>query len=119
MDRARRPNTDGAPHQSDRRHHDRYWRRHEGRRQPWPVVKALIAWRILVHEKGRSGLAIGGILLAILLIFLQLGFYMSVPQGGLLFYNAMRFDLMLTSSAYVFQAQSSNFPRRRLFQALA
>jgi putative ABC transport system permease protein len=42
-----------------------------------------------------------------------------VPQGGLLFYNAMRFDLMLTSSAYVFQAQSSNFPRRRLFQALA
>ena len=82
-------------------------------------MKALVAWRILVHEKGRSALAIGGILLAILLIFLQLGFYMSVPQGGLLFYNAMRFDLMLTSSAYVFQAQSSNFPRRRLFQALA
>jgi putative ABC transport system permease protein len=82
-------------------------------------VKALVAWRILVHEKGRSGLAMGGILLAILLIFLQLGFYMSVPQGGLLFYNAMRFDLMLTSSAYVFQAQSSNFPRRRLSQALA
>ena len=82
-------------------------------------MKALVAWRILLHEKGRSGLAIGGIHLAILLIFLQLGFYMSVPQGGLLFYDAMRFDLMLTSSAYVFQAQSSNFPRRRLFQALA
>jgi putative ABC transport system permease protein len=82
-------------------------------------VKTLIAWRILVHEKGRSGLAIGGILLAILLIFLQLGFYMSVPRGGLLFYDAMRFDLMMTSSAYVFEAQSSSFPRRRLFQALA
>jgi putative ABC transport system permease protein len=82
-------------------------------------VKTVVAWRILAHEKGRSGLAIGGILVATLLVFLQLGFYMSVPQGGLLFYNAMRFDLMLTSSAYVFEAQSSNFPRRRLFQSLA
>jgi putative ABC transport system permease protein len=82
-------------------------------------VKALVAWRILTHEKGRSGLAMGGILVAILLIFLQLGFYVSVPEGGLLFYDAMRFDLMLASSAYVFEAQSSSFPRRRLYQALA
>jgi putative ABC transport system permease protein len=82
-------------------------------------VKALIAWRILTHERGRSGLAIGGILVAILLMFLQIGFYMSVPRGGLLFYDVMNFDLMLTSSAYVFEAQPMSFPRRRLFQALA
>jgi putative ABC transport system permease protein len=81
-------------------------------------VKALVAWRILVHEKGRAGLAIGGVFVAILLMFLQLGFYASVPRAGLLFYNAMRFDLLLTSSAYVFEGQSSTFPRRRLFQAL-
>ena len=74
---------------------------------------------MLWHERSRSALAVGGILVAILLIFLQLGFYTSVPRGGLLFYNAMRFDLMLTSSAYVYQAQSAGFPRRRLFQALA
>jgi len=73
---------------------------------------------MIAHEKSRSALAIGGILVANLLVFLQLGFYVSVPQGGLLFYGAMRFDLMLTSSAYVYQPQSSNFPRRRLFQAL-
>jgi len=82
-------------------------------------MKALIVWRILAHEKGRSGLAIGGILIAILLMFLQLGFYTAVPRGGLLFYDAMRFDLLLTSSAYVWQAQSPTFLRRRLFQALA
>jgi putative ABC transport system permease protein len=82
-------------------------------------VKALLAWRILTHEKGRSGLAISGILVAILLMFLQLGIYSSVPKGGLLFYDAMRFDLMLASSNYVFQAQSSSFPRRRLYQALS
>jgi len=61
-------------------------------------VTALLAWRIMTHEKGRNAPAIGGILLAILLIFLQHGFYMSVPKGGLLFYDAMRFDLMMTSS---------------------
>jgi putative ABC transport system permease protein len=82
-------------------------------------VKALVAWRLLTHDKGRNALAIGGILLAILLIFLQLGFYMSVPKGGLLFYDAMRFDLVITSSAYVFEAQPGSFPRRRLYQALA
>jgi putative ABC transport system permease protein len=82
-------------------------------------MTALLAWRILTHEKGRSALAMAGILLAILLMFLQLGFYASVPQGGLLFYDAMRFDLMLASSAYVFETQSSTFPRRRLYQALA
>jgi putative ABC transport system permease protein len=31
----------------------------------------------------------------------------------------MRFDLMMTSSAYVFEAQPGSFPRRRLYQALA
>ena len=82
-------------------------------------MKAIVAWRMLVHEKGRSALATGGILIAILLMFLQLGFYTAVPRGGLLFFDAMRFDLMLTSSAYVFQAQSASFPRRRLYQALA
>ena len=82
-------------------------------------MKALVAWRMLVHEKGRSALAIGGILIAILLMFLQLGFYLAVPRGGLLFFDAMRFDLMMTSSAYVSQTQSYSFPRRRLYQALA
>src|SRR4051812_1160193 len=59
-----------------------------------------------------------GIFTAVLLIFLQLGFYYSVPKGGMLLYDHMRFDIMLTSKAYVFQAQSQNFPRRRLYQAL-
>jgi putative ABC transport system permease protein len=82
-------------------------------------VRALLAWRLLTHEWGRSALAIGGIIIAVLLIFLQLGFYDAVPKGGLLIYDAMRFDLMLTSSSYVFQGEPSEFPRRRLYQALS
>ena len=82
-------------------------------------VRAFIAWRILMHERGRSALAVVGIYIAVLMIFLQLGFYYSVPKGGMTVYEAMRFDLMLTSSAYVFQGHSLSFPRRRIHQALA
>ena len=79
----------------------------------------MIAWRMLVHERLRSALAIGGILVAILLMFIQIGLYSAVPRGGLLFYNAMSFDLMLTSSAYVSQSQPMSFPRRRLFEIMS
>ena len=82
-------------------------------------MTALVAWRILAHEKGRSALAIGGIFIAILLIFLQLGFYVSVPNGGMTIYDALRFDLALASTDYVFQGQSGEIPRRRLYQAMA
>jgi putative ABC transport system permease protein len=79
----------------------------------------IVAWRILIHEAGRSALAIGGIFIAILMIFLQLGFYAAVPAAGVLIYDKMRFDILLTSSSYVFQAQAGEFPRRRLQQAAA
>lgn len=78
-----------------------------------------VAWRILTHELGRSLLAIGGMMVAVLMIFLQLGFYAAVPAGGILVYDHMKFDIMLTSPHYVFQGQAPSFPRRRLYQALA
>jgi putative ABC transport system permease protein len=82
-------------------------------------MNALIAWRMLTHEKGRNTLAVGGIFIAVLMIFLQLGFYDCVPKAGLLTYNGLRFDILLTSSSYVSQVQSYDFPRARLYQALS
>jgi putative ABC transport system permease protein len=82
-------------------------------------VSYLLAWRILMHEKGRNALAVAGIFIALLMIFLQLGFYASVPRAGTLLYNHLAFDIMLTSSQYVFQEQSYDFPRQRLDQALS
>lgn len=79
----------------------------------------LVAWRMLMHEKGRSALAICGIVVALLLIFLQLGFYFAVPRGGMLIYDTIRFDIVLASPDYAYQAQSGTIPRRRLYQALA
>ena len=78
-----------------------------------------IAWRILTYQKGRTALAVGGIFVAILLIFVELGFFIAVPQGGLLIYDHMRFDLLVTSTRYVYQSESGTFARDRLAQVRA
>jgi putative ABC transport system permease protein len=79
----------------------------------------LVAWRMLSDEKGRSALAVGGISIALLLVFLQLGFYLAVPRGGMLIYDTMAFDIVLTSPDYAFQGLSGSLARRRLYQAQA
>lgn len=79
----------------------------------------LVAWRMLTDDRGRSALAIGGISIALLLVFLQLGFYLAVPRGGMLIYDTMRFDIVLASPDYAFQGLSGSLPRRRLYQAKA
>ena len=70
-----------------------------------------VAWRILTYQKGRTALAIGGIFVAILLIFVELGFFTAVPRGGLLIYDNMRFDLLVTSNRYAYQTESGTFAR--------
>jgi putative ABC transport system permease protein len=82
-------------------------------------VSLRLAWRILVHEKGRTALALTGVFIAIVLVFIELGFFVAVPQGGMLVYDHMRFDLLLASQDYQYQAQPWQFPRARLAQAAA
>src|SRR5271165_3695553 len=73
-----------------------------------------LAWRILIHDKGRTALALVGMFMAILLVFVQLGLFFAVPQGGMLLYDHMRFDLLLVSNQYEYQAQPGAFPASRL-----
>jgi DevC protein len=77
-------------------------------------VKVPLAWRILSYDKRRTGLALIGIFMAILLVFAELGFFYAVPRGGLLLYDNMSFDLLLTSNQYEYQAQPGVFPLSQL-----
>ena len=52
--------------------------------------------------------------MAILLVFIQLGLFFAVPQGGMLLYDHMRFDLLLVSNQYEYQAQPGVFSLSRL-----
>jgi putative ABC transport system permease protein len=73
-----------------------------------------LAWRILTYDKRRTALALIGIFMAILLVFVELGFFYAVPRGGLLLYDNMRFDLLLTSNQYEYQAQPGAFSLSQL-----
>jgi putative ABC transport system permease protein len=77
-------------------------------------MKVPLAWRILTHDKRRTVLALIGIFMAILLVFVELGFFYAVPRGGLLLYDNMRFDLLLASNHYEYQAQPGAFPLSQL-----
>ena len=65
----------------------------------------LLSWRILSHEKGRTALATAGVFIAILLVFIELGFFIAVPQGGMLVYDhhAVR-PAACARTNYAFQA---------------
>lgn len=76
-----------------------------------------LAWRILSYDKARTALALVGVFMAILLVFVQLGLFFAVPQGGMLLYDHMRFDLLLVSDGYEYQAQPGGFPLSRLTAA--
>src|SRR5215471_12177598 len=88
-----------------------------GVRRARPSQRVALAWRILTHEKGRTALAISGVFMAILLIFVELGFFFAVPQGGMLLYDNMQFDLLMCSNQYEYQAQPGQFPRDQLDRA--
>ena len=77
-------------------------------------MKVPLAWRILTDDKRRTALALIGIFMAILLVFVELGFFYAVPRGGLLLYDNMRFDLLLASNQYEYQAQPGAFPLSEL-----
>ena len=84
---------------------------------PFPTlttVKVPLAWRILSYDKRRTALALIGIFMAILLVFVELGFFYAVPRGGLLLYDNMRFDLLMASNDYEYQAQPGAFSLSQL-----
>ena len=62
-------------------------------------------------------LACIGTFLAILLVFMQLGFYGSVLAGATMIFDQLDFDLLVTSREYSYLARAGSFPRRRVYQA--
>jgi len=83
-----------------------------------------LAWRCLViavlnlnQHKIRTITASFGIIFAIFLIFLQLGFLQSVKKEATLLYEYFDFDLAVVSKDYQFLYSPPSFDRIRLTQA--
>jgi putative ABC transport system permease protein len=78
-----------------------------------------LAWKNIVHARVRALGALCGISFAVLLVFMQLGFYDSARDGATLIYGALDFDLVLLSPQYSNNTRPGTFPRSRLEQIRA
>lgn len=73
----------------------------------------------LLHQPVRTTVAILGVAFAILLIFMQLGFYGSAELSATTLYDALHFDLLIRSRDYLCLTSARPFPRYRLQQTLS
>jgi putative ABC transport system permease protein len=72
----------------------------------------------LRHQRVRTSVAVAGVAFAILLIFMQLGFYGTAKLSATSVYDALDFDLLVRSRDYLCLTSTRTFPRYRLQDAL-
>jgi putative ABC transport system permease protein len=68
------------------------------------------------HQWGRTALSLGGIGIAVVLIFMQLGFLSAVENTAVTIYSKMKFDLVVRSPEYLYLATPRQIPRSVLHE---
>jgi len=77
-----------------------------------------LAWFQLTYEKGRLMVAIAGIMFAVILIFMQLGFQDALFTSAIRLHTNLRGDVVLISPQSTNLVGMRNFSQRRMYQAL-
>lgn len=78
-----------------------------------------LAWSNLSQQVARTLISLIGIAFAVLLVFMQLGFFDAVKRTATLLFDKLDFDLMLVSREYISLVNPASFPRSRLAQVRA
>ncbi len=78
-----------------------------------------LAWLNLTHDRVRFGLFVLGVVFAVVLMFVQLGFRGALLDSQTLVHERMNADLVLVNPNRAALAMRETFPRRRLAQAAA
>jgi putative ABC transport system permease protein len=81
-------------------------------------MKTPLVFLNLTNQPLRTAAAIAGVAFAVLLLFMQLGFYGSADDTATALFEALDFDLLLISSNYLNSSRPRSFPLTRLDQAL-
>lgn len=76
-----------------------------------------LAWKNLLQNRLRTAIGMAGVGFAAMLMFMQLGFKGAIEKTATQIYDALEFDLMLRSPAYLHLTEARSFPRARLHQA--
>jgi putative ABC transport system permease protein len=88
--------------------------RRSGRVRPVPLALELV-----LHKKSRTAVAAAGIGFAILVMFVQLGFYGSVLNTALAVSARFDAEIVLISPRFAYLGATGTIPAGRLYQALA
>jgi putative ABC transport system permease protein len=82
-------------------------------------MKTPLAWRNLLHERARAGVAVAGVAFAVILVLMQLGFFFAVERTATLIFDRLNFDLAVLSRDYLHLGKASHIPIERMYQAQA
>ncbi|MBR0706228.1 ABC transporter permease DevC [Bradyrhizobium liaoningense] len=77
-----------------------------------------LGWRQLRHNRGRLAVALAGVAVADILIFMQLGIMGALYETAVTPLRIFNADIVLLSPEARVLGQSGTLPRRRLYQAL-
>jgi len=77
-----------------------------------------LAWFQLTYEKGRLAVAIAGIMFAVILIFMQLGFQDALFTSAVTLHKNLKVDVALISPQSTNLVAMRSFAQRRMYQAL-
>ncbi len=80
-------------------------------------MKTPLAWKNITHNKLRTVTSLAGVGFAILLIFMQMGFYDACFRSSTMVFDQLDFDVALVSPQYVHLRASGGIPMNRLQQA--
>jgi len=80
-------------------------------------MRTPLAWRNVTHRMVSTIASTSGVAFAIMLLFMQLGFYDVCFRASTMLYDPFAFDLALTCPRYVHMRASIAFPRRQLVRA--
>ena len=80
--------------------------------------EAPLAWLQLKREPVRFSVALAGVAFAVILVFMQFGFYDALFRSAVRLHEHLETDLVLISPKSLYLAGMKSFSRRRLYQAL-
>ena len=82
-------------------------------------MRTPLAWLKFTHQPARTAASLSGVCFALLLLFMQLGFYDASFRSSTMVYDLLDFDIALVSPQYIVLGDPGSIPRQRLIQAQA
>jgi putative ABC transport system permease protein len=82
-------------------------------------IASELAWANITHNLARTAAGVSGVAFAIVLLFMQLGFYDTSYRSSTMVYDQLAFDIVLRSPQFAHLRAPGTIPLRRLYQAQA